>query len=160
MVWLATTGLAISLCGAAVSTLSFRFVVPCTPQSPTYTFIHHGEKQTLCVEDAAVLEGGDITGVERLPGGNILRLVLSKDGTRKFSHATASNIGRRVAVVFGDRILQAPFIRGQTILTALRMKPEVDDATAAALIAAYPLKKTLRIFCVPLRSLNSSAKKI
>jgi len=142
MVWLAATGLAVSLCGAAASALSIRFVVPCTPQSPARTFTYHGEAQTLCVEDAAVLEGGDIMGVERLPGGKILRLVLSKEGTRKFSHATASNIGRRIAVVFGDQILQAPLIRGQTILTALRMKPEVDDATADALLAAYPLKKT------------------
>lgn len=121
--------------------LSFRFVTPCTPQSRSFTFVYHGDAEQMCLEDAPALEGSDFAGVTAV-SDKIVRLALSKDGTRKFSHITSSNIGRRIAVAFGDKVLEAPWIRQQTILFALNMRPEVDKATLDTLVAAYPPPKT------------------
>ncbi len=138
------TALILALAAAMIGAkpeLSFRFVAPCTTQSQSFTFVYHGDAEQMCLEDAPALEGGDFAGVTAV-SDKVVRLALSKEGTRKFSHITSSNRGRRIAVAFGDKVLEAVWIRQQTILFTMNMRPEVDKATLNALIAAYPPPKT------------------
>jgi len=129
-----------AVAGAAKPELSFRFVVPCTAGSKSLTFIYHGDAEPMCLEDPPALVGDDFKGVTKI-SDKVVSLAFSADGMRKLSHITASNRGRRLAVVFGDKILEAPWIRQQAVLLALIVHTEADKATLDTLIADYPPPK-------------------
>jgi preprotein translocase subunit SecD len=131
----------VAAAGAAKPELSFRFVVPCMAGSQSFTFVYHGDVEPMCLEDAPALVGSDFAGVTKI-SDKVVSVGFSADGMRKLSHLTASNRGRRLAVVFGDKILEAPWIRQQAVLLALIIHTEIDKTTLAALIADYPPPKT------------------
>jgi serine/threonine protein kinase len=63
-----------------------------------------------------------------------ISVVLKSDGTLKFSDITATNIGRRLAIVWRGRVLSAPVIRTKIAGPAVSVTGKMSDAECQVLL--------------------------
>ncbi|MEQ9364718.1 MAG: hypothetical protein RIF32_10760, partial [Leptospirales bacterium] len=61
-----------------------------------------------------VMDGGDLKYAEAVPSGNsawyMISFGLTESGSRKFGQVTEANVGRRMAILWGDRVVSDPNI--------------------------------------------------
>ena len=100
-----------------------------------------GPEGPLLIETAPQLTGVAITAVTLEPesGALALKIALGEAGSSRLAEITATNIGRRLAVVSRDRVLTAPTIHskigGGSLMISGGLTPEEAQALALALDA-------------------------
>jgi preprotein translocase subunit SecD len=89
----------------------------------------------LTLEREVLVSGREVQAVEMLPevgsDRHFISLELEAAASRRFEQVTAANVGRRLAVVVGDRVATAPVIRekiagGKVAITA-RSEAEIQE---------------------------------
>jgi tetratricopeptide (TPR) repeat protein len=122
------------------STLQMRWVRD-TPSGETepLTLIGRGQKETLNIETAVLLDHSALQSVEvshrPKPEDSRIRLQFTEDGNQRFAQATRDGKGRRLAIVIDGQVLSAPMINteiadGRAEISGNMTYDELDDLAA------------------------------
>ena len=80
------------------------------------TVMPHKDGGYLAVVDMVALSGEDLENVRVVNddyGFPSILFQITPEGAKKFGHFTAANIGRQLAIIFGNKILSAPIINSR-----------------------------------------------
>jgi preprotein translocase subunit SecD len=75
-----------------------------------------GAETWYVVDQVAAVTGNDLTGAEPGTGGNgnaVVNFTLNRDGATRFAHVTGENVGKDLAIVLDNHVVEAPVIDSQ-----------------------------------------------
>jgi hypothetical protein len=103
------------LLGAAVADDSLYLYLQCSPGQPCIDLaLKDGTTESFLAAPALVLGGADVKSASVKPGVNApqsLIIELGEAAAGKFEKITGENVGKKIAVVFENKILIAPTIQ-------------------------------------------------
>jgi preprotein translocase subunit SecD len=85
-----------------------------------------------------VLDSGDVMSARfrnNEPAGGELLLELTTGGAEKLAQSTAGNVGRKLAIVWNNRVLSAPKVRTSITGPRVSITSMFTDAEAQTLLA-------------------------
>jgi preprotein translocase subunit SecD len=86
--------------------------------------------ETIPVYRQVLLDEADVSKVELVPSDQVISMEMTPQGAAKLKQITSNNIGRRLAIVLGGRIIIAPTIRSavsKAVAISLGPSPNDDD---------------------------------